>query len=454
MPNNDAERLWESARAHLQVQLSRSEYNTWVREAVLVAHEDGAFIIGVPNFFAKEWLRNRLHGRIKRSLEEVAGHSVDVTYIVHTPPNSSDEGGDAGPLMEGNADVHVVPHPQAMPLNPRYLFETFIVGSSNRMAHAAALAVADRPGRAYNPLFLYGGVGLGKTHLLQAVGHVALAAGYRVLYVSSETFTNDLINAIRAQTTDQFRARYRSVDVLLIDDIQFIAGKESTQEEFFHTFNALHAAGKQICITSDRSPREIATLEERLRSRFQGGIIADIRPPDFETRLAILRARAERTGAIVSDAVLVLIAERVDTNIRELEGILNRVVAHTLLSHEPLTTDQVQHILDEVAPAARTLHPEEILRAVVSYFHVSQEELESKGRSRSQVVPRQVAMYLLRTETNLSFPQIGRLLGGRDHTTVMHGYEKIAARVEHDLALKRQLAEIRELATRVLVPAR
>lgn len=441
--------VWEAARARLQLQMSRSDFNTWVREAVLVAHEDGAFIIGVPNSFAKEWLRNRLHGRIKQALEEAAGQAVEVTYIVHTDSSRSSSDPPFGPLIEEAQAEQVLYHPNAVPLNPRYTFDTFIVGSSNRMAHAAALAVAENPGRAYNPLFLYGGVGLGKTHLLQAVGHATRERGFRVLYVSSETFTNDLINAIRTQTTEQFRARYRSVDILLIDDIQFIAGKERTQEEFFHTFNTLHAASKQICITSDRPPREIATLEERLRSRFQGGIIADIRPPDFETRLAILQAWVEHAGVTVSQAVLVLIAERVERNIRELEGALNRVVAHTLLIHEPLTVEQAQSILEEMVPAERGLHPEDILHAIVAYYRISQEDLCGKGRSRSLVVPRQVAMYLLRQETDLSFPQIGRLLGGRDHTTVMHGYEKIARQADSDPTLQRQLAEIRDLAARM-----
>ncbi len=320
------------------------------------------------------------------------------------------------------------------------------------MAHAAAMAVAEQPGQAYNPLFLYGGVGLGKTHLLHAIGHAARARGYRVLYVSSETFTNDLINAIRAKTTDQFRARYRSVDVLLIDDVQFIAGKESTQEEFFHTFNALHSANKQICLTSDRPPREIATLEERLRSRFQGGIIVDIKPPDFETRLAILRSWAEERGVAVPNEVLVYIAEHITSNIRELNGAFNRVVAQALLIGEAITLRQTSEVLHDIIPTPRAVSPDALLRAVAEYYQVDLDDLRGKSRRRTVAHPRQVAMYLLREDAGLSLPQIGDLLGGRDHTTVLHGCEKIARELAQDPHLQRQIEDIRALAARLSTP--
>ncbi len=440
----DPKQIWEATLAHLQVQLSRRDFNTWLKDTHLVAYEDGAFIIGVPNAFAKEWLRNRLHPTIKRTLESVVKRSVEIHYIVQIRPLNSPAPQDM-PLIEQEMPFTPV---EESALNPKYTFDRYIVGPNNRMAHAAAMAVAERPGHAYNPLFIYGGVGLGKTHLLHAIGHLARAQGYRVLYVSSETFTNDLVNAIRTQTTDEFRARYRNVDVLLIDDIQFIAGKESTQEEFFHTFNSLHAANKQICITSDRPPREIATLEERLRSRFQGGIIVDIRTPDFEMRLAILRSHAEEAGVHVPDEVLFYVAERIQSNVRELVGAFNRLLAHTILIKEPLTIELAREVLEDMVPVKRRLTPEAIVHAVAAYYHISVEELRSKTRRRNVAHPRQIAMYLLREETNLSFPQIGNLLGGRDHTTVMHGYEKVLQWLTTQPQLNRELQEIRTLAER------
>ncbi len=426
--------------------MNRRDFNTWLRDARLVAHEDGEFVIGVPNAFAKDWLRNRLHPLIKRAVEQVAGRSVSIRYIVDPRRPAEPEDTESMPLMaqsRANGLDDLRPG-----LNPHYTFERYIVGPGNRLAHAAAMAVAEQPGVAYNPLFMYGGVGLGKTHLLHAIGNRARAMGFRVLYVSSETFTNDLINAIRTKTTDQFRARYRNVDVLLIDDVQFIAGKESTQEEFFHTFNTLHAANKQICLTSDRPPREIATLEERLRSRFQGGILVDIRPPDFETRVAILRARAEEANVSVPPEVLVYIAERVQTNIRELNGALNRVLARATLIGEPITLGWVRSMLEDMVPVERALTPEAIIAAVCAYFHVDRQELLGKSRRRAVAFPRQVAMYLLREETPLSLPQIGEMLGGRDHTTVMHGYEKIARELAQNPTLKKQVDEVRALAER------
>lgn len=444
----EAQRVWEAALAHLQVQMSRQDFNTWLRDAVLLAYEDGAFIVGVPNVFAKEWLRNRLHREIKATLERLSGHSVDVTYVVNVRPMAHHPVELNGPLMQAAEEMMETPLQQEVSLNPHYTFERFVVGPGNRMAHAAAVAVAEQPGTAYNPLFIYGGVGLGKTHLLHAIGHAARARGYRVLYVSSETFTNELINAIRSKTTDQFRARYRSVDVLLIDDVQFIAGKESTQEEFFHTFNALHGANKQICLSSDRPPREIATLEERLRSRFQGGIIVDIRPPDFETRVAILRSWAEERRVSVPDEVLIYIAERIDSNIRELGGAFNRVVAQAQLMGLPITLARTRELLEDMAPPPQALTPEGILNAVAEYFHITVQDLRGKSRRREVAWPRQIAMYLLRQETHLSLPQIGQFMGGRDHTTVLHGCEKVAEALAHDTTLQRQLAEIRALAGR------
>jgi chromosomal replication initiator protein len=319
------------------------------------------------------------------------------------------------------------------------------VGPSNRLAHAASLAVAEKPALAYNPLFLYGGVGLGKTHLLHGIGNLCLQQGLQVLYVSSEEFTNDLINAIRTHTTQAFREKYRRIDVLLIDDIQFIAGKEATQEEFFHTFNTLHGQNKQIVISSDRPPKAMVTLEERLRSRFEWGLTADIQPPDLETRLAILRAKSERAGYNISNDILELVARRVQSNIRQLEGALTRVAAFANLSSLPLTSQLVESVLVDLLPRKSQVEPDEVVRKVAETFGVAMDRMLGRDRSREVALPRQIAMYLLRQETNISLPQIGDALGGRDHTTIMYGCDKIADLLERDDRLRRQVIEIREL---------
>ena len=306
------------------------------------------------------------------------------------------------------------------------------------------MAVAESPAAAYNPLFLYGGVGLGKTHLMHAIGHACHAQGLRVLYASSEEFTNDLIEAIRARTTDAFREKYRTVDVLLVDDVQFIAGKEATQEEFFHTFNTLHGSGKQIVISSDRPPKAMLTLEERLCSRFEWGLIADIQPPDLETRIAILRAKAVSCGAAVPNDILELIADRVRSNIRELEGALNRVVALSRLTHQPLTAELAEAALSHLEPQRGRLTENQILDAVANHFGVEVAAFEGKSRSRTIARPRQVAMYLLREETGASLPQIGALLGGRDHTTVLYGCERIADLIEEDAEMRREVVNLRQ----------
>ena len=329
-------------------------------------------------------------------------------------------------------------------MNPRYLFETFVVGSGNRLAHAACLAVAEKPARAYNPLFLYGGVGLGKTHLLHAIGNACHARGLNVLYVSSEEFTNDMINAIRTHTNQAFREKYRSADVLLVDDIQFIAGKESTQEEFFHTFNTLHGQDKQIIVSSDRPPKSLNTLDERLRSRFEWGLTADIQPPDLETRLAILRSKAERTGRQVPDDILENIARRVQSNIRELEGALNRILAFADLSGAHLSSQLVEVALADLLPQRSDVQPEKIIELVAKEWQTSVEALLGRDRSQKIAQPRQVAMYLLRKETDASLPQIGEVLGGRDHTTVMYAIEKIASDIETKTDLRKRVVHIKQ----------
>ena len=318
------------------------------------------------------------------------------------------------------------------------------MGPSNRLAHAASLAASENPAKAYNPLFIYGGVGLGKTHLLQAVGNACRVQGLSVLYVSSEEFTNDMINAIRNHTTENFRDKYRSIDVLLIDDIQFIAGKESTQDEFFHTFNTLHGQDKQLVMTSDRPPKAMVTLEERLRSRFEWGLTVDIQPPDLETRQAILRSKAERAGRCVDDAVIELIARRVQSNIRELEGALTRVLAYSDLIGQSLTLDLAGSALADLLPRTRTLTPPQIIETVADFYNTTTDALIGPDRTKDLAMSRQVAMYLIREETDASLPAVGDALGGRDHTTIMYGYKKVADMIERDDSLRRQVIAIRE----------
>jgi chromosomal replication initiator protein len=331
-------------------------------------------------------------------------------------------------------------------LNPRYSFDTFIVGNSNRLAHAASLAVAEAPGESYNPLFLYGGVGLGKTHLLHAIGHQGVQTGLAVLYVSSEQFTNEIVNAIRYRTTEEFRAKYRSVDILLVDDIQFIAGKESTEEEFFHTFNSLYELSKQIVICSDRPPKAIVSLEERLRSRFEWGLIADIQPPDLETRMAILRVKADALRYRVPDEIIAYIAGRVQTNIRELEGCLNRLMAYQQLHRTELTIEVARAAMSSLGEDVREsrLNGRQIAEVVAEFYHISLEAMCGKQRDKHIVMPRQIAMYLIRQETTVSLLEIGQLFGGRDHSTVLHACEKIDRAVNINPILRREIVAIRE----------
>ncbi len=453
----NANNAWQAALGQLQVEMPKSTFDTWVRDAEMVAYEDGSFVIGVNNAYARDWLESRLNSTVTRMLTGIMNRSVEVRFVVWLKEQAQQPV--QAPQMARPVDtVPVVNMPEVhtsvqdtepavgpqFGINSRYTFENFVVGSGNRLAHAASMSVAENPGKSYNPLFLYGRVGLGKTHLLRAIGYASQQRGLRVLYVSSEEFTNDLISAIRSQTTPAFRDKYRSADVLLIDDIQFIAGKESTQEEFFHTFNTLHGQNKQIVLTSDRSPKGFLTLEERLRSRFEWGLLADIQSPDYETRLAILRSNAEKLGRPVPAEVLEAIAERMQTNIRELEGALNRMVAYAYLRDVPLTVDLVNGALADMLPEPQSLSPETIVEAVARAFNQPQDKLLSRDRSAPVALARQVAMYLMREEARLSLPTIGAVLGGRDHTTVMHGYEKISELLETDERLRRQLSDLRE----------
>jgi chromosomal replication initiator protein len=383
----------------------------------------------------------------------MAGNNQDNSYSYYDLPARSSQQNEQHSMGYGASDsleewdneqrANILMHNR---LNPRYTFEAFIVGGSNRLAHAASLAVAEAPGESYNPLFLYGGVGLGKTHLLHAIGHQGVQTGLAVLYVSSEQFTNEIINAIRYRTTEEFRAKYRSVDILLVDDIQFIAGKESTEEEFFHTFNSLHEMSKQIVICSDRPPKAIVSLEERLRSRFEWGLIADIQPPDLETRMAILRVKADLLRYRVPDDIIAYIAGRVQTNIRELEGCLNRLMAYQQLHHTDLTMDVARAAMSSLGNDTREsrLNGKQIAQAVAEYYHISLDAMCGKQRDKHIVMPRQIAMYLIRQETQISLLEIGQIFGGRDHSTVLHACEKIDREVNINPTLRREIVAIRE----------
>jgi len=437
----DLNGVWEAAKGELQLQMTKATYDTWISNTFPIAYEDGTFIVGVHNTYAQEWLENRLRTIIKRTLIGLTSRTCEVRFVVRAkqdaPWLTTPLLQDSSPDSETSASSPI--------LVPHYTFDTFIVGSSNRLPHAAALAVAENPGESYNPLFIHGGVGLGKTHLLHAVGKLALTHNLQVLYVSSETFTNDLIDSIRNQATDEFRAKYRQVDILLVDDIQFIAGKESTQEEFFHTFNTLHSSKKQIVISSDRPPTAIPTLEERLSSRFEWGLIADIQPPDLETRIAILRFKSDTQSLDVPDDVIDLIAHKFQNNIRQLEGALNRVVAHAQVAFSPLTVDLATEALQDVLFPHETLTVDEIIEAVARFYDFQEDDLRGSRRTKHLALARQVAMYLSREETKTSLLQVGAALGNRDHTTVMHGHDKIARQIEEDEQLRRDILAIKGL---------
>jgi chromosomal replication initiator protein len=441
----DAKQVWRAVLGELQVSISPANFDTWLKDTSLTEIDEIRFRIAAPNGFARDWLDNRYRPLISQALTRVVGGSVQVDFVVADAPGPvpvqmSDEALALPPASAGGNTVN---------LNGRYTFTNFIVGSANRLAHAAALSVAERPGHAYNPLFLYGGVGLGKTHLMHAIGN-AVAAKFprkRILYATSEKFTNDFINSIREQKMEDFRNRYRRIDVLLIDDIQFIAERERTQEEFFHTFNAIHEAGKQIVLSSDRPPKAITTLEERLRSRFEWGLIADLTPPDLETRIAILRSKAEdQLGLIPADAIE-FIARKVVSNVRELEGALNRVVAYASMSGMPINIELASAVLSNVMynPKKRSITPQRIVRAVADYYGVNLDQLRSSKRDRAIVVPRQIAMFLIREETDISLLRIGAELGGRDHSTVLHACDKIARELSENDEMRREINAVREM---------
>jgi chromosomal replication initiator protein len=430
--------IWETALGELQVQVSKPNYRTWFSKTIGLSYQDNLFVVGVPNTFAAEYLDRNQRSIIEKALSGLTSPDVQVVFQVNGKPHHHGNGA-ATPA------VPPTPPPRTR-LNPRYTFDTFVEGSGNRLARAAALSVAQNPGHSYNPLFIYGGAGLGKTHLLHAIGQAAAANHINVICTSAEQFTNEFVSALREKTTEEFRNKYRSIGMLLIDDIHFIGGKEQTEESFFHTFNELHNTNRQIVITSDCPPKSMPLLEERLRSRFEWGLIVDIQPPDYETRLAILKSKARNNGADIDAQVLELIAREAQRNIRTLEGSLNRVVAYAKLLRVVPTVEIAATALEDIASKEHLtddITPSSVIDAVSECFQLPREELLGRKRDKDTTLARRLAMYLIRQETNCSLAQIGRELGNRDAAAVTAACKKITTDIGESPYLKRKIRDIR-----------
>ena len=442
--------LWEKTLNIIKAEMSEVSFNTWIKSCEPISISSDTIKISVPNSFTQEILEKRYKDLVANSIKSVCSKLYKIEFLIASEIKSEEVPNNEAPKQSKNKTVSVNDE-MSTTLNPKYTFDSFVIGNSNRFAHAASLAVAESPAKAYNPLFIYGGVGLGKTHLMHAIGHYILDnnPNAKVEYVSSEKFTNELINAIKDDKNEEFRNKYRNVDVLLIDDIQFIAGKERTQEEFFHTFNALHDANKQIILSSDRPPKEIPTLEDRLRSRFEWGLIADIQVPDFETRMAILKKKADVEKLNVANEVMVYIATKIKSNIRELEGALIRIVAYSSLTNKEITVDLASEALKDIISKkqGKNITISIIQDIVASYFNLRIEDLKSQRRTRNVAYPRQIAMYLSRKLTDMSLPKIGEEFGGRDHTTVIHAYEKISENLNSDENLQHTIDDITKKLT-------
>lgn len=448
--SNDLLSLWEKTLNIIKGEMSEVSFNTWIKSCEPISISSNIIRVSVPNSFTQDILEKRYKDLVVNSIEAACSKHYNVEFIVASDIQEVAEKEDKNKSIEDKSNI-TVNDEMSSTLNPKYTFDSFVIGNSNRFAHAASLAVAEAPAKAYNPLFIYGGVGLGKTHLMHAIGHYALQnnPNTKVVYVSSEKFTNELINAIRDDKNDEFRNKYRKVDILLIDDIQFIAGKERTQEEFFHTFNELHGANKQIILSSDRPPKEIPTLEDRLRSRFEWGLIADIQAPDFETRMAILKKKADVEKLNVANEVMVYIATKIKSNIRELEGALIRIVAYSSLTNRPITVELAGEALKDIISNKQNKNVtiDVIQDVVAAYFNLRIEDLKSQRRTRNIAYPRQIAMYLSRKLTDMSLPKIGEEFGGRDHTTVIHAYEKISDSLNTDESLQHTVNDITKKLT-------
>lgn len=456
MNSYDLAEIWVRCKDKLKESFNEKVFNVWIKPIMPLEVTDTYYKVAVKNDFFKTMLEENYAQVIEGVLAGIM--SKNIKLIIETMDNGSSgsEAAEEMPAVPAKREQQQlfnentsVQQPDESNLNPKYVFETFVIGNSNRFAHAAAQAVANDPAHAYNPLFLYGGVGLGKTHLMHAIGNRIKQnnPSMKVLYTSSEKFTNEIINSIQNKTTEAFRQKYRNIDCLIIDDIQFLKGKEQTQVEFFHTFNALKDADKQIIISSDRPPREIETLEDRLRSRFDQGLTADIQTPDLETRMAILRTKAASDNIVLPTEVITLLATNIATNIREIEGAYNKIVAYTSLMHMPITVETAQKVLSDMGNdiKTRTITYEGIIKVVADHYKVKQDELFNKKRTQNIAFPRQVAMYLCRELADLSYPRIGELFGGRDHTTVIHAYEKISNFKNSNLAFQNELQEIIEI---------
>ncbi len=437
-----AQEIWEAALGELQVQVSKQNYRTWLEKTLGLSYQDNQFIVGAPNTFVTEYLDKKLRSLIEKTLIGLSTNNIKVVFQVYN-------GRQNALRSDGVPTETNVATPGSHPMfNPKYTFSSFIVGNCNQLARAAAFGVAENPGRSYNPLFIYGGVGLGKTHLLQAIGHVALAKHLKVLYVSAERFTNDFITAIYQRKTGDFQNKYRTVDMLLIDDIQFISGKEQTEESFFHTFNELHTTNRQIAVTSDLPPSSLPLLQKRLLSRFEGGLIAAIQPPDVETRLAILRAKAEQQEVEIPLDALELIAQRAEQSIRQLEGLLNRVIAYARLVKAVVTPQLAAKAIEDIAsytPNSTSVTPSLVIEVVAHSFHLTPAALKTRQRDKQTALARQVAMYLMRRETDCSLAQVGQALGGRDHSTVIHACKKIAREIDASPDLRRKTRDLQHI---------
>lgn len=458
---------WNATYNQLELQLDRASFDTWLRQAFLLRVDDGVYIVGVHNSYARDMLQYRLYRNVRRVLTDVLGTTTELRFEIskEKPQVALPKKPETAPLfrfMEKQQSMPELPETSEsqqksygftdrmtpeMPdcdLNPRYTFDRFIVNKSNQVVYEAALAVAEYPATMYNPFFIYGGVGLGKTHLLQSIAHVSQKRGLRTMYIPSEIFTNDLVAAIRSRTTAMFREKYRSVDVLLVDDIQFMGGKESTQEEFFHTFNALVNFNKQIVLASDRHPRELKTLEDRLRSRFQGGLVADISAPEFETRVAIMQMWAQERSVKIDHSIIDTVALRAPNNVRELEGVFNQIVAQTRFGSGAVQLPKVEQTLERFNQPRERITLEKIIAVTAEKFGFHSEELVGKRRTARINKARQIAMYICRELTESSLPEIGRSFGGRSHTTVLHGIKKIEEELEFDRILEQRILKIRK----------
>ncbi len=435
------QQLWQAILGSLEISLSKANFNTWFKNTSIIEKLSDTIVIGVPSTFNRDWIAAKYHAEMLKSLKSIAPEIKEIKYQLNSQTariqNTPQKTADANSLQKRPLEQQIF-----FNLNPKYTFETFILGKNSELAYAASQAVAKNPGGQYNPLFIYGGVGLGKTHLMHAVGHslLSLKPNAKIIYVTSEKFTNDYINSIGQKKIEDFKKNYRSADCLMVDDIQFLAGKEGTQEEFFHTFNELRDNGKQIIITSDRPPKEIPAIEERLVSRFEWGMLADIQAPDLETRMAILRMKMQKRNISISEDVLFYIAENVQNNVRELEGALNRLAVYQQMENRGLILEQAKSILASVIGAKKKItSPKRIAEIVADFYNITTEDLIKQSRKKEFVKPRQIAMYLIRKELDSSFPSIGAFFGGRDHTTVMHGVEKITGQIKAKVEFKQEV---------------